>query len=144
MKQLSYILFVLCLTLSACEIETSNNGQLDGNWQLRTIDTLQTGGICDMSRSYIYWSVENNLLQLRDIDNSNLKILFRFEKKGDQLNIHSPFKVITKDELEPLEDDEVLRPFGIYGTTADFAIEQLNSSRLVLRNEDYRFHFRKY
>ena len=143
MKQLSYIFF-LCLILSACEIETSNNGHLDGNWQLRTIDTLRTGGICDMSKSYIYWSVENNLLQLRDIDNSNLKILFRFEKKGDQLNIHSPFKVITKDELEPLEDDEVLRPFGIYGTTADFAIEQLNSSRLVLRNEDYRFHFRKY
>ena len=143
MKQLAYIFF-LCLILSACEIETSNNGHLDGNWQLRTIDTLQTGGICDMSRSYIYWSVENNLLQLRDIDNSNLKILFRFEKKGDQLNIHSPFKVITKDELEPLEDDELLRPFGIYGTTADFSIEQLNSSQLVLRNEDYRFHFRKY
>lgn len=143
MKQLAYIFF-LCLILSACEIETSNNGHLDGNWQLRTIDTLQTGGICDMSRSYIYWSVENNLLQLRDIDNSNLKILFRFEKKGDQLNIHSPFKVITKDELEPLEDDELLRPFGIYGTTADFSIEQLNNSRLVLRNEDYRFHFRKY
>ena len=144
MKLLAYILFVLCLTLSACEIETSNNGQLDGNWQLRTIDTLQTGGICDMSESYIYWSVENNLLQLRDIDNNNLKILFRFEKKGDLLNIHSPFKVITKDKLEALEDDNLLRPFGIYGTTVDFSIEQLNGSQLVLRNEDYRFHFRKY
>lgn len=97
-----------------------------------------------MSESYIYWSVENNLLQLRDIDNNNLKILFRFEKKGDQLNIHSPFKVITKDKLEALEDDNLLRPFGIYGTTADFSIEQLNGSQLVLRNEDYRFHFRKY
>ena len=50
------IIFIIlsCFLLSACELEMSDNGKLDGNWQLRQTDTVSTGGICDMSRSYIY------------------------------------------------------------------------------------------
>lgn len=143
MKKLIYII-LSALLLTACDLETSDNGAFDGNWQLRQIDTLATGGICDMSHSYIYWGVENHLLWVRDIDNNNLKILFRFERKDNELKIHSPHYVVTKDELIPLENDSLLTPLGITGTEDTYLIEKLSSSTLVLQNQSYTLHFRKY
>lgn len=145
MKRLVYILTILStLSIVSCEIETSNNGKLDGNWQLRQIDTITTGGSTDMSQSYIYWSVENNLLQVRDIDNNNLKILFRFEKQGDSLTLRDPHFVVTKDELVPLENDSLLQPLGIYGVQEGFQIQQLSNTRMTLQNHLLKLHFRKY
>ena len=149
MKKILYI-FLSCTFLSSCflftscDLETSDNGKLDGNWQLRQIDTLSTGGVCDMTYSYIYWGIENKLLQVRDIDNNNLRILFRFDKQGDHLTIHSPHQVITKDELKPLEDAELLTPLGIIETEDTFIVETLSSGNMTLKNERFRLHFRKY
>jgi len=137
-------LLLSTLLLTGCELETSHNGKLDGNWQLRKIDTLATGGICDMSYSYIYWAVQNDLLQVRDIDNGNQKYFFRFQKQGNQLTISAPHRIITKDELQPLETAELLLPFGIIGTEDTFTITQLSNGSLTLNNTLYRLHFRKY
>ena len=143
MKKIIYII-TSALILTACDLETPDNGALDGNWQLRQIDTLATGGSCDMSRSYIYWGIENHLLQVRDIDNNNLKILFHFEKMGEELTIHTPHFVVTKDELTLIEDGSQLAPLGITGTKETFHIEKLNHGSLILKNEYYRLSFRRY
>ena len=39
MRKLLYI-FTMLLMLAACDIHTSNNGDLDGYWQLSSVDTL--------------------------------------------------------------------------------------------------------
>jgi len=142
-KKIIYI-FISCILLISCELEVLDNGKIDGNWQLRQIDTLATGGTCDMSHSYIYWAFESTLMQIRDIDNNNLKILFRFERQGDELKIHTPNHVVTKDKLVLLENDSLLSPLGIMGTKETFHIEKLNHENLVLRNQCYKLHFRKY
>lgn len=142
MKKLIYI--IISLILTSCELEMTDNGALDGNWQLRQIDTLSTGGTCDMSRSYIYWAVQNDLLQVRDIDNADFRILFRFEKKGDHLTLRNPYHIIIKAELEPIEDIEQLTPYGIMGTEDTFTFENLSSGNMTLKNEFFRLHFRKY
>lgn len=143
MKKTLYI-FLSCTLLIACDLEIPDNGNLDGNWQLRQIDTLATNGRCDMTYSYVYWGIENQLLQVRDIDNNNLRIFFRFKRESNELTIHSPYRVITKDELTPVEDTEILLPIGITGTEDHFIIENLSSSSMILKNVDYRLHFRKY
>lgn len=138
------LLLLSCLFITSCEIEMTDNGKLDGNWQLRQIDTLATNGTCDMSYSSIYWGMENNLLQVRDIDNNNLRILFRFNHQGDSLFIFDPYHVITKDELEPVESDSLLLPLGISQTEEHFLIEQLSNGNLTLKSPIYRLRFRKY
>lgn len=143
MKQILYILLASTL-LTACELETSNNGNLDGNWQLRQMDNLSTGDITDMSHSYIYWAFENKLMQLRDIDDGNLKILYRFDRQGNNLTIHDPYLVVTKDELEPITNTEILLPFGITAPEDLFIIEKLNGKHFTIKNELYRLHFRRY
>ena len=138
------LLLLSCLFITSCEIEMTDNGKLDGNWQLRQIDTLATNGTCDMSYSSIYWGMENNLLQVRDIDDNNLRILFRFNHQGDSLFIFDPYHVITKDELEPVESDSLLLPLGISQTEEHFLIEQLSNGNLTLKSPIYRLRFRKY
>ncbi|MCH5174399.1 MAG: lipocalin-like domain-containing protein [Prevotellaceae bacterium] len=143
MKKGIYILLLLPLLLISCEIETSGNGKLDGNWQLLSFDTLSTGGVCNMKESGIYWGVENHLLQVRNVD-KEVKILFRFEKSENTLTVHSPHVFIGRYETVPVEDESMLEPFGIYGTEEVFAVERLSGSSMVLTNERLRLRFRKY
>lgn len=138
------IVILSCILLTSCELDVLNNGKLDGNWQLRQIETLATENISDMTYSYIYWGIQDELLQVRDIDNSNLKIFFRYNLEGDQLTIHSPYQAITQNELVPVEGIEVLQSLCITDTEDHFQIEKLNSSTMILKNASYRLHFRKY
>ena len=147
MKKSLYILLLLLpisILLISCEIETSGNGKLDGNWQLQSFDTLSTGGICDMSESTIYWGIENKILQIRNIKKAE-KILFRFEKSGSTLTITNPHLYDNrKYETTPIEDKSVLLPFGIQDIEETYTIEQLSNSCFVLKNQQLRLHFRKY
>lgn len=144
MRKVLYILLLLLPTLFfSCEIETSGNGKLDGNWQLQFVDTLSTGGICDMGQSGIYWGVENKLLQVRNTE-SGKKILFRFEKNENTLTIHSPHLVENKYETTPVEDVSVLAPYGISGTEEMFVVEKLSNGRLFLASKQLRLRFRRY
>lgn len=141
----SLLSFVLSsILLISCELEVLDNGRMDGNWQLRQIDTLATEGICDMTDSLIYWGVQDELLQVRDIDNSNQRIFFRYHLDADSLTIHSPYWAVTKNELVPVEDIETLRPLGITDTIEYFHIDELNSGTMILKNIVFRLHFRKY
>ena len=143
MKKIFYI-FLTCILITACDLEMLDNGKMDGNWQLRQIDTLATEGICDMTYSYIYWGIQDNLLQVRDIDNSNQRIFFHYKEQGDSLTIHSPYLAITKNDLEPVEDTETLLALGITGTEDHFFIEKLSSGTMILKNDCYRLHFKNY
>ena len=143
MRKLLYII-ISTLLLAACDLETPSNGAFDGNWQLRQVDTLATGGRCDMTYSYIYWAVESHVLLVRDIDNENLKLIFHFDKSSDRIWIYDANFWVTKDELIPLESDSLLTPLGILGTRDTFDIEKLSHSDLVVRNRAYKLYFRKY
>ncbi|MDE5738732.1 MAG: lipocalin-like domain-containing protein [Bacteroidaceae bacterium] len=143
-------LFSICMLLFGCDIETAGDGTFDGNWQLRSIETLATGKQTDMSRSYIYWGIENTLLQVRDIDHDGyhddigLVIFFHLTHKNNHLQLREPYKVITKDKLELLEDATLLTPMGIANTAEDFLVETHTNNTLVLKSETVRLRFRKY
>ena len=143
MKKIFYI-FLSCILFASCELDLLDNDKLDGNWQLRQIETLATEETSDMTYSYVYWGIQDNLLQVRDIDNHNLCIFFRYKVEGDQLTIYSPYQAITQNELVPVEGIEVLQSLCITDTEDHFQIEKLNSSTMILKNASYRLHFRKY
>ena len=145
MKKIFYLL-AFGMMLVSCEIETSGNGELDGYWQMSQVDTLATGGVADTRESFIYWGIQGKLLQIRSENDVYLSegLLFRFENNNSILTLSSPFVHHLYETDEPIDDVEILKPFGIYRLEEKFAIEQLDDKCMVLTNDVVRLHFRRY
>ena len=143
MKKFLYVLLSSIL-LASCDLDVMNNDKMDGNWQLRQMEDLATEEASDMTYSYIFWGIQDKLLQVRDIDNSNLRIFFHYSLEGSQLTIRNPYNVLDKNNLIPIEDAEILLPLGITSTEEHFLVENLSSGTMVLKSASYRLHFRKY
>jgi hypothetical protein len=146
MKKIFYLL-AFGMMLVSCEIETSGNGKLDGYWQMSQVDTLATGGVADTRESFIYWGVQGKLLQIRYSENDvylSEGLLFRFEDNDSILTLSSPFVHHLYETDEPIDDVEILKPFGIYRLVEKFAIKELDDNNMVLTNDVLRLHFRRY
>ena len=146
-KVLYMALFALmAASLCGCEMETSDNGDLDGFWQVASIETLATGEVEDLTAKGLTWGFQGRLLQLREatLESSYANFLCRFEHTGSTLTVSSPV-YNNRDKGDPaVEDVAVLLPFGIANLTETFTVEQLTASRMRLRSATLRVNFRKY
>ncbi|MCD8298116.1 MAG: lipocalin-like domain-containing protein [Prevotella sp.] len=139
---ISAVLF--CAISHSCGlIETSGNKKLDGQWQLTAIDTLSTEGTTNMSEEKIYWLVENNLLELEDLTGRNQNILCRFEHTTSALRLYDPYFYDRDNGDSPIDDVQLLYPFGVEDLETIYTIEILKGSKMVLSTSTRRLHFRK-
>ena len=131
----------------SCELETSGNDELDGYWQMSQVDTLSTGGVADTREALVYWGIQGKLLQIRFSENGKYLgegFMFRFNREDDVLTLSSPILHHLYKTDEPINDVEVLKPYGIFDLEEAFAIEELNDHNMVLTNDVLRLHFRRY
>ena len=148
MKKLFYLM-ALCLVaaMTACEFERSDNGALDGFWQMHSIDTLETGNTADMRQVGIYWSVQMNMLTIAHHEEDEL-YQFRFSHDDDVLRLYDPRQCFRPGDGQRIDsaitDVTVLQPLGLNSLDERFKVLELNHSRMVLVNSLYRMHFRKY
>ena len=49
---------VMASVMGACTLETSGNGDLDGFWHLVAVDTVDTGGVLNLSDERLFWSFQ--------------------------------------------------------------------------------------
>ncbi len=148
-------MLVASMLAVSCELETSNNGKLDGFWHLEEIDTIKTGGIYDLSESYLFWSIQGKLLSVSEknfvqkvgmeYDHAYLpEYLFRFSRPADSLVLSEPILSNRMAGDEVVTDPEVLRPYGINALEEHFKVEQLNSKRMVLSTDSLRLWLRRF
>ena len=131
------------LSFSSCDLEMSDNGKLDGYWQLARIDTIDGGG-CDMVPSRIFWSVQLHLLQLSDHSGRNSTYLLRFEQSDNHLRVYDPYLSARNEGDKPLDDAAVLQPYGIQSLDELFVIEGLDNKNLTLKSSLLRLQFNRY
>lgn len=142
MKRLILYAVLLCVTMVSCEIETSNNGDLDGYWQLISIDSIPNGHSTDMKREQVFWAVQCDLLQAVQIGQN--QVLFRFNNTGDSLYLYNPYKSEREKGDVKVTDVTLLRPLGINNIEEHFRFVILNHSTMILESQTLRLHFRKY
>lgn len=143
MRTTIYIIMCVFL-LSACEFETSDNGDLDGYWQWLSLDTLSSGECVDMRETLIFWAFEGDLLEIRDNCGSNPNVFFRFSHEADSLFIYDPI-LDKKDSSDiVLTDYSVLIPYAIQSMPEHFHVDHLSGSSMTLSSESFRLSFRKY
>ena len=131
------------LMLCSCTLEMSDNGHLDGYWQLTTVDTLTNGKSEDVRERLLFLSVEKDLLRLCDQGTATVDCYCRFEKTSSTLRIYNPCRNDRPNGDPPLTDAAPLRIFGIESLDVSFNIDKLSSGTMILSDKHLRLHYRK-
>lgn len=142
MKYLS-ILFAFMFCLSACELETSHNGKLDGWWLLTAVDTLQTGGHANVEAQQCTWAFQGRLLELRDVSGQRGDYLLSFAQHGDDLLLSHPYLSARDSGDIAVQTPQPLHPYGIQNLSELFSIITIDRRRMVLTSASLRLYFRK-
>lgn len=142
MKYLS-ILFAFMFCLSACELETSRNGKLDGWWLLTAVDTLQTGGHANVEAQQCTWAFQGRLLELRDVPGQRGDYLLSFAQHGDDLLLSHPYFSARDSGDIAVQTPQPLHPYGIQTLSEQFLITAIDRRRMVLTSASLRLYFRK-
>jgi len=131
------------LLFSSCEIDTSNNGKLDGYWHLNSIDTLTTGGTLDLSEETRFWAIQMNWLNTVDRGGKAGNFIFRFEHNDGTLRLYDPRRNARLEGDPEVVSADVLHPFGVNSLDETFNVEKLSGSSMTLSTDKLRLHFKK-
>ena len=142
MKYLS-ILFAFMFCLSACELETSHNGKLDGWWLLTAVDTLQTGGHANVEAQQCTWAFQGRLLELRDVPGQRGDYLLSFAQHDNDLLLSHPYFSARDSGDIAVQTPQPLHPYGIQALSEQFSIITIDRRRMVLTSTSLRLYFRK-
>lgn len=143
---------ILTLTLIASLISCENyliNGQLDGIWQLQTIERNNPDTII-RNQGDLFYSIQRHTILVGDYNNpSELVGQLKseqydclFERIGDSIKMDE-FQLYYQRENEPY-DTTRLKRFGLYEKKNTFLIEELTIKRLVLRSDSAVLTMRRY
>ena len=154
MKKIFILLIVSLPLLVSCELETSDNGDLDGFWHLTHVDTLATGRSGDVSSRMIFWSIQGGLIELSDRRAVSTEdeprvpsIFYRFERTADQLDLLGDPKPRVNNRVKGDVDVADRMQCGYYGlsdTGEALKILRLEDKRMTLLSDYFRMYFRKY
>ena len=148
MRNLRYILICCAgLILSACENKWPKNGDLDGQWQLLTIE--HDGEIRSVKDSQYYLSFQLDLFQL-SIVNNRQRYFGYFDRNANTI-VFRQFSDMAENDLattdnRPLTEQQipVLQQWGYYKLNESFTIETLSGSDMVLKSDSARITYRKF
>lgn len=146
MKHLLTYIIGVGLLVTACDIERSDNGRLDGFWQLSSVDSLSTGSSTDLREKQVTWGFQGSLLETR-IANSprdSDDVVLRFNHTGDVLRLSEPYIVNRDSGDKKVNQPAVLYQFGISRLGESFKVLRLTNDNMDLESEVLRLHFRKY
>ncbi|WP_444363727.1 lipocalin-like domain-containing protein [Prevotella sp.] len=142
------------LLLVSCNVETSDNGPLDGFWHLERVDTLATGGSTDYHKGYVFWGVQKDLMYIKDSSNGSIGAYYlRFNQTHDSLHVTKIYLDHGHEDNPnheqggdiPVEAiDNTLRQLGINALPEHFKKEALNANRMILSTEKLRLKFKKF
>lgn len=130
-----FLIISVISLMTACHMESSENGHLDGFWHLVRVDTLSTGGTSDLHQDYFFWAFQFQLLSVRNTQKSPEEYFLRFQRQGDELVLSHPFQYVLQGKDAPVENIDLLRPFGINDQEERFRIVHLSSRRMTLKNK---------
>ncbi|MGI6222732.1 MAG: lipocalin-like domain-containing protein [Prevotella sp.] len=135
MKRLIPILLCIIM-LSACETHTDSNGDLDGYWLLKEVDTLSTGTKVNIAQEKRFWRIQGKLFQAGNV-------FCLHERQGDTLRLYRPY-LHDWHEDSLLNSPDLLRPYGINHIDQRFKIVHLSSSHLIVEDSLLRLGLEKY
>lgn len=145
-RQIYTIMTLFLLVLTSCESYLVN-GDLDGFWQVKSIEGKQTGDITYCNGD-TYYSFQRELVLVSytspetPTGQSKENYIAYFTHENDSIYM-TDFRIYLdrNGKQAPLSE---LEKFGLYELYNTFAVEELNRSSLVLSSEKTRISLKKY
>lgn len=137
---------LLIATLASCESYLIH-GDLDGFWQVTSIENKQTGEI-QYCNGDTYYSFQRDLVLISyvspNIPTGQMKenYIAYFSHDNDSITM-TDFQRIYIDKDKPIQLSK-LEKFGLYETYNTFHVEKLNKNELVLNSNKARIFLQKY
>ena len=141
----SFALLIIIL-ISSCE-SYQIHGDLDGFWQVSTIEKKETGDIIHCNGD-TYYSFQRELVLVSyaspeiPTGQSKENYIAYFTHENDSIYM-TDFRIYLDRNGKQAQLSE-LEKFGLYELYNSFAVEELNSSSLVLSSEKTRISLKKY
>lgn len=142
-KSLALVIIIL---ISSCE-SYQIHGDLDGFWQVSTIENKETGDITYCNGD-TYYSFQRELVLVsyilphRPVGQMKENHIAHFAYENDSIYM-TDFRIYLDREGKQTPLSE-LEKFGLYELYNTFAVEELNSGSLVLSSEKTRISLKKY
>lgn len=140
-KHILYIIGVLAL-MTSCTIVTSDNGDLDGFWQMTTMEDLRTGVVTDVRENMVSWAFQGGLVQMNSMTRE--EVTGQFVLTDNYLKVWNLNQFTHQDGDTKIEDVKELYQFGIFELEQTFKVLELNKNTLRLQSDNYALNFRKY
>lgn len=138
--------FAIVIAFTACDSYLIN-GELDGIWQLQTIERNNPDTII-RNEGDLFYSFQRHTILIGDYNNGPVGQLKSeqydclFERIGDSIMMEE-FQLYYQREDQPY-DTTRLKRFGLYEKKNTFHIEELTIKRLVLRSDSALLTMRRY
>ena len=139
------------MLLTGCSIETSDNGVLDGRWQLMEINYFDgSNRKVETKEQLIFWDIQYKLISIHSMsgklhDSLTEESLCRFNYTKDSLKLSDFYRHFR--EADQKIDDPLTTYFqktGINGINANFAVLHLDSKSMLLQSDYAKLSFRKF
>lgn len=148
MKKYTYILIILLAGALATSCESYQiNGNLDGFWQVKSIENKQTGEVTHC-KGDIYYSFQRELVLISYVSpniptgQTKKNYIAYFTHENDVITM-TDFRIYIDREGKQAPLSE-LGKFGLYETFNTFNVEKLNNTSLILNSDKTRIVLTKY
>ena len=148
MKNILYpsYLFLICIIINSCD-KLPQNGDLDGMWQVLTIEL--NGTIDNIKDSQYYLSFQLDLFQLTTTRNNKIYYGY-FDHKNDSIIFRQFSDMAEEHPTSPdnypitSENISIINQWGFYTLRDSFYIEHLTKDDMILRSKYARITYRKF
>lgn len=139
-----FMLLMLLITWG-CDKKWPINGNLDGYWQLMTVETQADGIKTDCDR--LYMGIQLHMIELKDLGGNGYKSFFgEFSYDEDQnivviKNLKGKSSTSDNGQLANIKD---LNPYGINAQETIFKVVKADGKTLILESDYARLTMRSF
>lgn len=141
-KFLSTLLLIfisaITITLNTGCRKMSHNGNLDGQWQILSIEDRKSGSINVLSDQR-YYCINLHVIQLTTYGGIKYSGNFHYDKDKEEITFDFPYQA-----AQISQGNNPLIPFGIYTNPVTFKIIESSSKELILSSPESIVTFRKF
>lgn len=138
------LVVMMCMTWG-CDKKWPINGNLDGNWQLMTVETKADGVKKDCHRMYI--GIQLHMIELKDLGGNGYQSFFgEFSYNEDEdiviiKNLKGKSSTTDNDKQANIKD---LKPYGINAQETVFKVVKADGKNLILESDYARLTMRSF